>query len=329
MRYKCPLCGSPLTEQHYHQVIKVQAQKEKVQKGALEKIKRDAAAATAAAAAEKRKRLEIGAKAKRDVEAARKEAAERERRKNAVRFKRMQARNRKLQEEMTMLKKHTSPQEIGLADEGVLVRRLRKEFPEDRIEHAGKGGDVLQHVRLNSADAGCIVYECKHTDRIAADHVIQTCDAKKTRQANYAILVTTGTRKGFCGLDQDSGVFVVAQAGVLTLARICRDSLIAMAKQRLDAAAREVAAKRLMNYITSPVCRTPLEEAIAQTMRAHRALLKEIKQHVGDWKTRHQIYQTISYDISHIQTNIERVLEFKQPLLLQKPELIPLALPAS
>ncbi len=329
MRYKCPLCGSALTEQHYHDVVKVQARKEKVQKSELEKIKRAAATAKAEAAAEKKRRREIGARAKRDVKAARTEAAERERKKNAIRFKRMQARNRKLQEEMKMLKKHTSPQEIGLADEGMLVRRLRKEFPEDRIEHAGKGGDVLQHVRLNGADAGCIVYECKHTDRIAAEHVIQTCNAKKTRQASYAILVTTGSRKGFSGLDQDSGIFVVAQAGVLTLARICRDSLIAMAKQRLDAAAKEAAAKRLMNYVTSPICRTPLEEAIAQTVRAHKALLKEIRQHVGDWRLRHQIYQTISYDVSHIQTNIERVLQGKQPILLEKPALVPLALPAN
>lgn len=47
----------------------------------------------------------------------------------------MQARNAKLQEEMKMLKQHTSPQGIGLADESVLVKRLVKEFPEDRIEH--------------------------------------------------------------------------------------------------------------------------------------------------------------------------------------------------
>lgn len=323
MKYRCPLCGNALTERHYHEVVKVQARKEKIQRGELQKLRQAVSAA-------KSREQEHKAKAKRDVATARQEAADMERRKNAVRFKRMQARNRKLQEEMKMLKKHTSPQEIGLADEAVLVRRLRKEFPEDRIEHAGKGGDVLQHVRLGSIDAGCIVYECKHTDRIAADHVIQTCDAKKTRQASYGIiLVTTGARKGFSGLDQDSGIFVVAQAGVLTLARICRDSLIAMAKQRLDAAAREAAAKRLMNYVTSPTCRTPLEEAITQTVRAHKNLLKEIRQHALDWKTRHQIYQTISYDVSHIQTNIDRVLQGKQPLLLEKPVLVKLALPAN
>src|SRR5208283_1369723 len=123
--------------------------------------------------------------------------------------------------------------------------RLKREFPDDDIQHAGKGGDVLHFVKFNGEDAGCIVYECKHTDRISGDHVQQTADAKKTRQASYGILVTTGTRKGFAGLDQDSGVFIVAQAGVLTLARICRESLVTMAKQRLDAAAKEAAAKRL------------------------------------------------------------------------------------
>jgi len=208
MAYKCPLCGSPLTEAHFHRVVKLQEKKEKVQKGELEKIRREAAAAKAAAVTERKKRQEERAKAKQDVEAARKEAADRERRKNAIRFKRMQARNRKLQEEMKMLKKHTSPQEIGLCDEGVLAKRLQKEFPEDRIQHVGKGGDVLQFVLFNKQDAGCIVYECKRVDRIASDHVAQTCLAKKTRQAHYAILVTTGTRRGFSGLDQQDGIFL-------------------------------------------------------------------------------------------------------------------------
>jgi DNA repair exonuclease SbcCD ATPase subunit len=50
MKYKCPLCGSPLTESHFHRVIKLQEKKEKVQKGELAKLKKLAAAATAAAA---------------------------------------------------------------------------------------------------------------------------------------------------------------------------------------------------------------------------------------------------------------------------------------
>jgi hypothetical protein len=261
------------------------------------------------------------------VEAAKKSAVTAERKKSAIRNKRLVARINKLEEEKKMLQKHTSPQQIGLADEGILVKKLEKEFPEDRIRHAGKGGDVLHFVVFDEEEVGCIVYECKRTDRISSSHVKQTATAKKTRHADYGILVTTGTRRGFSGLDQEAGVFLVAQAGVLTLARICRDSLITMAKQQLAAAAKAAAAKRLMDYVTSPVCKTPLEEAITHAERADRNLLREMKQHANDWRERHEIYQTIHYDVSHVQKNIGRVLSGNEPLKLDKPKLQPLALP--
>lgn len=138
MAYECPLCGSLLTERHYHKVIKLQEKKEKVQKGEFEKLKKQAASAKAEVAAARRKEQEIRAKAKQDVEAAKKQTILAERRKNAVRDKRLMARIRKLEEEKKMLQKPTSPQEIGLADEGELVRKLEKEFPEDRIEHTAR-----------------------------------------------------------------------------------------------------------------------------------------------------------------------------------------------
>lgn len=33
MKYRCPLCGSALTERHYHEVVKAQARKEKIHQG--------------------------------------------------------------------------------------------------------------------------------------------------------------------------------------------------------------------------------------------------------------------------------------------------------
>lgn len=325
--YRCPLCDSVLTESHYHKVIKLQERKEKVQKGELRKLREQTEAAKKAAALARRKQQEVAARAEHDVEAAKKQAAAAERRKSAVRDKRLLARIGKLEEEKEMLQKHTSPQEIGLADEGALVKRLQREFPDDRIEHAGKSGDVLHYVLLDDEQVGCIVYECKHTDRISSGHVAQTAQAKKMRHANYAILVTTGTRKGFSGLDQDCGVFLVSQAGVLTLAHLCRESLITMAKNRLDATAKVAAAKRLMDYVTSPVCKTPLEEAILHSERARKNLLKEVEQHFRGWNERYGLYQTIHYDVTHVQKNIGRVLGGQEPLKLERPKLHPLALP--
>lgn len=327
MSYNCPLCGTTLSATHYHRVLKIQEKSERAQKGELEKLRKQAATANAVAETAKRKEREARKKSKAVAELARKEGAEKERRKNVVRDKRLMARIRKLEEEKKMLEKHTSPQDLGLADEATLVAKLKAEFPEDRIEHVGKGGDVLHFVTFGIEQAGCIVYECKRTDRIASGHVQQAALAKKTRGANYAVLVTAGTRKKFSGLDQESGVFIVSPPGVLTLARLCRDSLIAMAKQRLDSFAKMAAAKRLMDFITSPVCKTPLEEAISQAERAHENLVREMKQHANDWKVRHQIYQTINCDITQIQRNIARVLANEEPLKLEKPAFTPLALP--
>lgn len=218
MKYRCPLCNSPLSEDHYHKVIKIQEKKEKVQKGELDKLQKLAAAAQAKAVAARARERETKSRAKLAVRNAKKQGALAERGRSERLMKGQAAKIKKLQDKVSMLEKGTSPQEIGLADEHVLVRRLEKEFCDDTIRHTGKGGDVLHFVKFNGEDAGCIVYECKHYDRIAADHVQQTALAKKTRQADYGILVTTGTRKGFSGLDQESGVFIVAQAGVLTFA---------------------------------------------------------------------------------------------------------------
>lgn len=327
MKYKCPLCGSTLSESHFHRVVKLQEKKEKVQKGELAKLRKAATLAQERATAVKRSLAKARADAKTKVAAAKKDAADLERRKSVIRNKRLLARIQKLEEEKKMLAKHTSPQQIGLADELVLVKALRREFPEDGIQHTGKGGDVLQFVRFKNEKAGCIVYECKHTDRIAESHVAQTANAKKTRHADYAILVTTGTRRHFSGLDQESGVFIVSQSGALPLAGICRESLVAMAKQRLDDAARAAAARRLMDYVTSPICKTPMEEAISYTERAQENLLREIKAHTKEWKDRYQIYQTIHYDVSHVKANIARVINGDAPLKLERPKLEPLALP--
>ena len=266
-------------------------------------------------------------KAKQDAEVARQQGTLSERKRTERLMAGQAEKIKKLQEKVRMLKTGETHQSIGLADEPVLVACLQQEFPDDRIEHAGKGGDILHFVRFDSNEVGCVVYECKHTPRISGDHIIQTARAKAARRADYAILVTTGIRKGFSGLDHESGIFIVAQAGVLTLARICRHSLVEMAKAQLDAVARAARAQRLMDYITSPNCKTPLEQAIGHTERARKKLVQEMRQHLRDWRERYELYQTIHHDVSHVEINISRVLDGQEPLQLAKPKLQRLALP--
>jgi hypothetical protein len=71
-----------------------------------------------------------------------------------------------------------------------------------------------------------------------------------------------------------------------------------------------------------------LEEAISQSERARKNLKKEMEQHKRDWLERNEIYQTIHNDISHVQENVRRVLDGKEPIKLEKPRFEPLALPS-
>ena len=288
MKYFCPLCKSAITKANYERVLKTQMREE-------ERISEQATLV--------------------------------ERKRGERLFKGQPEKMETLQERLRMWGSGTTPQMIGLSDEPVLVARLSKEFPTDRIEHTGKGGDVIHFVLLNGNEAGCIVYECKHTKAISRGHVVQTVLAKRTRNAHFAILVTTGKRKGFSGLDQEEGVFIVAPGGVHTIASVCRESLVLMTQQRLDAAAKDAAAKRLMDYVTGPICKTPLEQAISKTETAGKKLMQEMQRHIRDWRERAETYQTIIHDLTHLQTNIGRVLGGQEPIALEKPKLMPLALP--
>lgn len=329
MNYLCPLCKSSLTKAKYHSVLHIQKEKEKIQKAGLDKLSKELQAQQNTAAILKKQLKSSKEQAKKNALEARKQGASDEKKRSERLLKGQASKVKKLQERIKMLEKGTTPQEIGLADETILFNRLKKEFPADVIQHTGKGGDILQTVQFNKINAGIIIYECKHTDKISSDHVRQTALAKKTRQADFGILVTTGTRKGFSGLAEESGILIVAQSGVMTLAVLCRDGLISMAKQKLDAQQRENAAKRLMDYVTSPICKTPLEQSIQATEKAHNNLIKEIKVHFGDWKDRSALYQTINHDISHVRTNIDRVLDGNIPLPLVKPKLELLSLPSN
>ena len=86
----------------------------------------------------------------------------------------------------------------------------------------------------------------------------------------------------------------------------------------MDNEEREKAAKRLLDYVTSPLCKTPLEDAISMTEQAKKNLVKEVKRHFDDWNVRHKIYETILVDTKSITENLERVLSGAVPKSLEK-----------
>ena len=325
--YKCPLCGSVLTKSKFEAVLHLQKEKEKVQKADLEKLHKQIHLQQQKEVTLKKQLVE----SKQKIKTAQSEGMKKGTLAEKQRQERLTAGLKKklvlATSRIKQLEKGSTPQTEGLEFEETLFKRLKKEFPEDKIEHKGKGGDILHSAVLDGEVVGSIIYECKQTPTILAAHIQQAALAKKTRAAHFAILVTTGTRKKFTGLAHEDGVLIVAPLGVIPLAHLCRAHLIEMAKAKLKEHEKNRIAAQLLQYITSPTHKIPLEQAIQRTEKAAKLLKKEVREHFGVWQERYELYQTIRWDISHIQSNVSRVLQGGKPLSLEKPKVERLPLP--
>lgn len=233
-----------------------------------------------------------------------------------------------LTERLRQRERGTTPQTEGLEFEEKLAARLKKEFPDDEIAHKGRGGDVLQTVKFNQKPTGIIIYECKRMPSIQAQHISQAYRAKQTREADFAVLVTTGKKRGFSGFSQMDGVSVVSPLAAIPLASLLREHLIEMARLKITKEKRAVLAQQLMQYIDSPQFRNPLEEVVQQTSRLQDMIHKEANDHMHTWKERWDHYETIKWNTSHIRGNLRLVMHGEQPKPLLQHKAPPLQLPA-
>jgi hypothetical protein len=236
-----------------------------------------------------------------------------------------------LEERIRQLEEGSTPQTEGLEFEEKLSARLKREFPEDDVQHKGRGGDVLHFVKFERKAAGIIIYECKRTPKILNQHIQQAFQAKQSREADFAVLVTTGQKKGFSGLGQLNGVLVVSPLGAIPLASLLRGHLIEMMRAKITKEKRAAIAQQqqLMKYITSPQFKNPIEEVIHLTSELQDMIKNEAREHFKMWQKRWQHYQTIHWDSTQINNNLQFVLQGKEPKAISHPKVPPLQLPPS
>lgn len=307
--YRCPICKKKLTEKQYNKSLGILKEREIHKAHQIDELS---------------KKLRI---AKDTARKARKQGMQFERAKTARLLKGKEKSIQQLKERIKQLQKGTTPQTEGLEFEVKLVKRLKKEFPQDKIEHAGKGGDVIHTAMFQRTDAGVIVYECKRTPRLQDDHVKQAYRAKLTRKADFAVLVTTAnntrTWKGF-GIIND--VFVVSPFAIIPLANTLRMHLIEMLKAEIPIQKRAKIAQQLLNHITSPEFRNSLEEIAHIGKEMQSDLKNEVGSHYRIWKKRWGYYQKIGFNSSLIHNNIQLVLQGK-PIKSIMPKVKTLQLP--
>ncbi len=309
--HKCPLCKSLITKARFDQVTNIQATRQKQLDEADRKLRE--------AKVRQREAKKVG-----QLEGKKAEKSRSERLVKGLKKKLTIATER-----IGQLQKGTTPQTEGLEFEDRLCARLTREFPDDQIVHEGKGGDVLHTVISRRKPAGLILYECKRTQRIQRQHIEQAMRDKRNRHADFAILVTTGQRRGFTGLDQDGPIILVAPLGVIPLVHLVRAHLLEVAKAKLSKDQQAKIATALVDYITSPVFKGPIEEAVAKATRARELLGSEIRSHLKMWEERHNLYHTVAWDLDHIRQNVERVLQGAKPVSLVSAKPQQLQLPPS
>lgn len=300
--YRCPVCKKSLTKNEYDRALHIhEAQQDKL----LEWERR------------LRSQERVMGKKLQDAKEQGRHSGES---KAARTVKGLKEQLKKAHDRLRQVENRTTPQVEGLADETKLTNKLRNEFRGDDVQRKGHAGDVLHIVKDGSQVAGIIIYECKREPRIKTSHVRQAYRAKQSRHADFAVLVTTGTKKGFGGLEEVSGVLVVSQHAVLCLADLLRRSLIDMLRAGIEKDKRAKIANELLRFVKSTDFKNPIEEVVSIAGDLTEGVKKEFAWHMKDWERRLTAYRRIKWDTSAIQQNLRRVLDGGKPKRLDQPK---------
>jgi len=226
-------------------------------------------------------------------------------------LKRAADRYKNANEEITRLKKQIeqgiTPQIEGLLEEKNLLAKLRELYPQDRFQHTGKGGDILQTVVDHGKDAGLIVYECKKVKTFSASHVAQAKQARSQRQADFAVLVTNAFPKKKQHYFVEKNVFVISPVSVEPISYTLRESLVRIAMLKLSNQAKQEAVQRVYDYLSSSEYNTKMNGIAEQLMDLGRDLKSEIDTHGRVWRKRYSAYRALFTDIGGIDHQL-RVL---------------------
>jgi hypothetical protein len=211
-----------------------------------------------------------------------------------------------------------TPQIEGLLEESKLLAKLKGLFPHDKFEHPGKGGDIIQFVIEQGKEIGRIVYECKKVKSFNKNHVEQAKEARRSRQADYAILVTNAfpSKKQYYFVDKT--VFVISPVSLEPIIYTLRESLVRMALLKMTNEAKEKAVQRVYDYLSSSDYNNRMNEVAGTLMDLGKELKVELASHKKTWVKRYHHYRALFRDIGIIDTQLKNLVQNR---LERKPRL--------
>lgn len=199
------------------------------------------------------------------------------------------------------LKKQITPQVEGLLYEDKLFEALKNDFPGDMFLHTGKSGDIVQSIIYKNKPVGIIVYECKRVLKFSNAHIIQAAKAKSQRSADFSILVTNATKKGYSGFTIEKGVIIIHPAGVLSLVKLLRERIIQIANMKISKTQKDKVIQEMIEYMECADFKNSLENIIQIVKEEYEDLKKEIKEHCRRWTKKRDAYRNIYKEIVDVK----------------------------
>lgn len=225
---------------------------------------------------------------------------------SADKYQRANEEIKKLKEQ---IQKGITPQIEGLLEEDKLLAKLQELFPQDKFEHPGKGGDIIQFVIEQGQQIGKIVYECKKVKNFDKKHIDQAKTARRIREADFAVLVTNVFPSKKQHYFVEKTVFVISPISLEPITQTLRDSLVRIFMLRLSNEAKSKAVQQVYNYLSSTEYSNKVNDLASQLMDLGKELKTEILSHKRVWEKRYKTYRSLYIDIGVIDHKLRTLIK--------------------
>jgi len=231
--------------------------------------------------------------------------------------------NEEIKKLREQLAKGITPQIEGLLEEHNLLKKLKELFPQDKFEHPGKGGDIIQIVMEQNEEIGKIVYECKKVKTYSKRHLEQARQARRQRGADFAILVTNAfpAKKQYYYVENE--VFVISPINLEPISFTLRESLVKISILKMSNQAKEKAVQKVYDYLSSNDYRNRINDVANQLLDLGKDLKSEINTHRKTWQKRYRAYYNIFTDVGIIDFTLRDMVHKitdKKPKQLSAPQ---------
>lgn len=256
------------------------------------------------------KRAQQGAEKQRQKELAdQRQALEKD--KASALFKQQSEFNRERESLQKKLQKKTA-NELGDGAEIDLFEALRGAFRADDIRRIPKGqagADILHEVLYKGESCGKIITDSKNRQSWQNGFVTKLRQDQVEEGAEHAILASTVFPAGKRDLCVESGVIVIAPAGVIPMVEVLRKAMIAMRVMGLSTKERSSKMARLYELVRSESYSRRFSEAGRLAQDILELDVQEKKAHDNVWKKRGTLATRINHVLREVETDVAAVIE--------------------